>query len=121
MHNVNIQICTIRLQSFSTELNNYLFDLSLRMNENKTDCKNDSKTLKIKADQNPDTLKPSTKLPAIKIITALITNRKRPKVKIVAGNVNNINSGFTVIRNNPKTTATHIAELSLPTETPGRT
>lgn len=89
------------------------------MNENKTDCKNDNKTLKINADQNPDTLNPSIKLLAINIITALITNRKRPKVSIVAGRVNNINNGFTVIRNNPKTTATQIAELSLPTETPG--
>ena len=45
------------------------------------------------------------------IIAALITSKKRPKVKMVTGNVNSTNIGFTNKFNNPKTIATIIADL----------
>ncbi len=53
--------------------------------------------LKINAVQKPETAKPSTNLPARRIITALITNKKSPKVTKVAGKVRKINSGRTNI------------------------
>ena len=62
--------------------------------------------LKIKAVQNEFILNPSTSLEHNKIITALITNKNNPKVKIVAGNVNITKIGLTNKLSNPKTTAT---------------
>ena len=58
---------------------------------------------------------------ANKIIIALITNRNKPNVTIVAGNVKKINKGFTTIFSNAITTATIIAERYPDTDTPGRT
>ena len=58
---------------------------------------------------------------ANKIIIALITNRNKPNVTIVAGNVKKINKGFTTIFSNAITTATIIAEIYPDTDTPGRT
>ena len=51
---------------------------------------------------------------------ALITKRKRPKVKMVTGKVSITNIGLTVIRNKPKSKATLIAEKALSTVTPGK-
>lgn len=65
--------------------------------------------LKTKAHQNPSTEKPDIKLSAMRITTAFITNRKSPKVKIVAGIVKRIKSGFIVIFSRAKTMATKIA------------
>lgn len=71
----------------------------------------DSNTLNNNADQKVETAKPSTRFPANKIIQAFITNRNKPKVTMVAGNVKNIKSGRTNIFNNEITTATIIAEV----------
>ena len=62
-----------------------------------------------KAVKNPLTAKPPTRFPATKIITALITNKNKPKVTMVAGNVKNISKGRTNILSNEITTATKIA------------
>ena len=85
--------------------------LSSFNNENNADLKIDSKTLNNNADQKPDTAKPSTNLSANKIIHALITNRNKPKVTMVAGNVKKTKSGRTNMFNNEITTATIIAEV----------
>lgn len=62
--------------------------------------------LKNKADQNPLTWKPSTILDAIKIITALMTNKNSPRVKIVAGMERSTKTGFKKTLRMAKTTAT---------------
>lgn len=85
--------------------------LSSFNNENNADLKIDSKILNKKAQKNPLTAKPSTNLSANKIIHALITNRNKPKVTMVAGNVKKIKSGRTNIFSNEITTATIIAEV----------
>ena len=85
--------------------------LSSFSKENKADLKIDSKTLNNRAAKKPDTAKPLTKLLANKMIHALITNKNKPKVTIVAGNVKNIMSGRINIFNNEITTATIIAEV----------
>jgi hypothetical protein len=59
-----------------------------------------------RACQKLSTLKPPTKCASIKIMQALITNRNRPSVRIVAGNVSNTNNGFTNPSNKESTTAT---------------
>ena len=43
------------------------------------------------------------------MIIAFITKRKRPKVKIVAGNVKSTNKGFKKALRSPKTKATYKA------------
>lgn len=73
--------------------------------------------LKTKAVQNEFILNPSTSLEHNKIITALITNKNNPKVKIVAGKVNITKIGLTNKLSSPKTTATIIAVLKLATLT----
>ena len=75
------------------------------------DWKNDSNKLKSNAYQNPATAKPSINLSANKIIIALITNRNKPKVIIVMGNVNIMINGLTKIRKRPNTIATIIADI----------
>jgi len=49
-----------------------------------------------------------------------MTNRNKPKLTMVAGSVKKINNGFTVIRNNPKTIATYIADSGFARATPGK-
>jgi len=51
---------------------------------------------------------------------ALMTNKKRPKVKIVIGSVRIIKIGFTIAFRNPNTAATIIAVVKLITSTPGK-
>jgi hypothetical protein len=53
------------------------------------------------------------------MIMALITNKNKPKVKIVNGKVNMTNIGLMNILSNPKTTATIKAVVKLATWTPG--
>ena len=65
----------------------------------------ESITLKINAHQNPSTLIPSSNLSANKIMSALITKRKRPKVTTVIGNVSKTNIGFTIAFKQAKTKA----------------
>ncbi len=77
--------------------------------ENRKDLKIDNRILKKSADQKPETAKPSINLSAIKIMIALITKIKSPKVTMVAGNVKKINNGLTIIFKIAITTATIIA------------
>lgn len=56
----------------------------------------------------------------IKIITALITNKKRPSVIRVTGIVKKTRIGFKKVFNNANTTATISAVVKLSTEIPGR-
>ena len=73
-----------------------------------------------KAIQKPVTLKPSIRLSANIIIKALITNKNKPKVRMVTGKVKMIRIGFMVTLNNAKTTATITALVKFTTETPGK-
>lgn len=70
------------------------------------DCERDNMILKRKAVQNESTLNPPTILVHNKIINALITNKNKPKVRMVTGNVNMTNIGLINILSKPKTTAT---------------
>jgi hypothetical protein len=65
-----------------------------------------------KAPKKPFTLNPSTNFVHNAIIAALITNKNRPKEKMVTGKVNNTKTGFIKTFNNPKTIATIIAEFT---------
>jgi len=55
------------------------------------------------------TVKPFTKCASIRIMHALITNRKRPSERMVAGSVNKINNGLMNESSRERTTATAIA------------
>ena len=70
--------------------------------------------------QNPLTPKPSIKASANKIIKALITKRKRPKVTMVIGMVNTTKMGFTMALSMARTMATMIAAPNPLTATPGK-
>lgn len=89
----------------------FLDFLSSSNNENKNDLNIDNKMLNKNAVKNPLTAKPDTKLLANNIITALITNKNRPRVTIVAGKVKNTNKGRTNIFSNEITPATIIAVM----------
>lgn len=54
------------------------------------------------------------------MMMALITNKNKPNVSMVIGNVKTINMGFTVTLKIPNTTATIIALIKLVTSTPGK-
>ena len=71
-----------------------------------TDCKIDKMRLKNKAVQKVSTVKPPTILVHKRIITALITNKKSPNVRIVTGNVRITKIGLIKILSKPRTTAT---------------
>ena len=73
-----------------------------------------------KACQKLSTLKPPTKCASIKIMQALITNRKIPSVSMVAGRVNNISNGFINESKNESTTATISAVNMLLISMPGK-
>lgn len=62
-----------------------------------------------KAVQKESILKPPTILSQIIIISALITNKNKPKEKIVIGSVNKIKIGFMKILSKPRTIATQNA------------
>ena len=74
--------------------------------------------LKSMAVQNELTEKPSTNSSQSKIMTALMTNKNKPKVKKVTGNVNKTKMGFTKKFNNPKTMATVRAVVNSSMTTP---
>lgn len=84
-----------------------------------TDCRTDKITLKNKAVQNVSTLKPSTIFEHSKIMTALMTNKNKPKVRIVTGRVSITKMGLIKIFSNPRTTATIKAVAKPSTRTPG--
>lgn len=69
----------------------------------------DTKTLNNNAEKKLDTKNPPTKSAANKIINAFITNKNKPNVTIVAGNVKNIKSGLTTIFKSDMVKATQIA------------
>lgn len=54
------------------------------------------------------------------MITALITNKNKPNVSSVTGNVNKTIKGFTIRFSNPNTIATMIEVPKPSTETPPR-
>lgn len=54
------------------------------------------------------------------MMIALMTNKNKPKVRIVMGMVSMIRSGFKMALNNPNTAATTMAVKKLFTYTPGK-
>lgn len=84
---------------------NYYFSISLCS----TDSKNDNKILNSRAVQNPETVKPSIQWFARRIKAALITNKNKPSVRIVAGSVSMTRIGFKIENKIPTTNATQIA------------
>lgn len=73
------------------------------------DCRKESRRLKSSAHQILSTVKPEIKLSASRIINALIIKRKRPKVKMVTGNVKMISIGLTIKFKRLNTMATIMA------------
>ena len=82
------------------------------------DSEIDKTILNNKAVQKESTLNPETRLSHNKIMTALMTNKKSPKVITVTGSVNKTNTGFTNIFSKPNTTETIMAALNPLTLTP---
>ena len=76
---------------------------------------------KSSAHQNPATEKPSIRLSAIKMMTALMTKVKSPRVRMLSGKVRRINKGRTSAFKIPKIKAANKAVLKALTVTPGRT
>jgi hypothetical protein len=81
----------------------------------------DNTILKRTATQKPLTWKPLTTDEAKRIIHPLITNVKRPKVRILMGRVMRMRKGFRRRLTIPRNKATHNAEKKLLTVTPGIT
>lgn len=71
----------------------------------------ESNMLNNRAVKKPETTKPPTRLLASRIITALITNKNKPRVTIVAGSVKNISKGRTKRFSREITTATQSAVM----------
>ena len=86
-----------------------LFYFSSFNNENRNDLNIDNNTLNKSAVKNPLTAKPVIKLPANKIIQAFMTNRNKPNVSMVTGNVKMTNNGRTNMFNKDIVNATKIA------------
>ncbi len=63
------------------------------------------KILAKKAVQNPETLKPATIDETRSIISALITNRKTPKVRTVSGIVSQMTIGLMIALDSPSISA----------------
>lgn len=84
------------------------------------DCPIDNNKLNNKAYQNPETANPSIRLSQIKIMTALITNKKSPNVIIVTGIVKNTKIGFKNVFNIARTMATINDVEKLSTTIPGK-
>jgi len=70
---------------------------------------NDNKILNKSAHQNPSTVNPSTNLLPRRMITAFITSRKSPRVRIVMGSVNKTSIGFNNVLRMANTIARTIA------------
>ena len=78
----------------------------------------DNRILKSKAVQKLETPNPSINLSAKRIMSALMTNKNKPNVKMVTGNVNMTKMGFTNKFRIAKTMATIKAPRYPSTETP---
>ena len=79
------------------------------------DCNNDNITLKNRAVQKVSTLNPPTIFVHNSIISALITNKNNPNVRIVTGNVKITIIGLIKMFSNPNTIATKNAVVKLAT------
>ena len=88
--------------------------------ENKIDWKIDRRMLNNKAYQKPSTSKPETKASHIRMMTAFITRRKRPNVKMVTGSVNTMRIGLTNMLRTVSTAATTTAVKKPDTLIPGK-
>lgn len=104
--------------SFNVLLTAYI--LSSFKIENNIDCNNDNSKLNSKAIQKPLTAKPSKISPAKRMINALMTNKNKPRVTIVIGNVRSMRIGFKMTFKSAKTMATIMAPVNPATSTPGR-
>lgn len=82
------------------------FNMALNPDENIESIK-----LKSSAQKKPSTLIPSINLSAMMMMSALITNRKRPRVSMVNGRVSMISIGFTMAFNTASTKAKMIAVM----------
>lgn len=71
-----------------------------------------------KAHQKLSTAKPEIRKSASKIITALITSKNNPRLRMVIGIVRIISSGLTITFKTDSITATIIAVRKLSTATP---
>ena len=76
------------------------------------------KMLAKKAVQNPDTLKSGTADDTRSIISALITSRKNPKVKIVSGIVRKMTTGLMIALASPSRSADINRDCLLENEMP---
>lgn len=76
------------------------------------------KILAKNAVQNPDTLKPFTTEDTRSIISALITSRKNPKVKIVSGIVSKMTTGLMIALAKPSSSADINRDCLLENEMP---
>lgn len=76
------------------------------------------KILAKNAVQNPDTLKPDTNEDTRRIISALITSRKNPKVKIVSGMVSKMTTGLMIALAKPSSNAEINSDCLLENEMP---
>ena len=76
------------------------------------------KMLAKNAVQNPDTLNPDTTEDTSNIIIALITSRKKPKVKIVSGMVSKITIGLMIALARPSSNADMSRDCLLENEMP---
>ncbi len=81
----------------------------------------ETKMLAKNAVQKPATLKPLTNFATSKIISALITRRKKPSVTSVSGNVNKINTGRTNALAKPSNSAAMMTAPELPNLMPRKT
>ena len=75
--------------------------------------------LKANAHQKPSTIKPGIIALAIRMTTALITSKNKPRVNTVTGMVMITISGLIVTLNKARTAATNRAQKKLVTCTPG--
>ena len=77
--------------------------------------------LKMSAHQKPLIVTPSISLSANKMIRALITNKNKPSVTIVIGNVRTRRIGFTKVLSSAKTIASIMASVNFGICTPSKT
>lgn len=89
----------------------------------RTEVTSDKIRLNSNAHQKPSTLNPSTNLAVINIIIALITNKNKPRDKMVTGIVKTIMIGLMTLFRNDSTAATinAVRKLLLAICTPGKT
>lgn len=88
------------------------------MNNPKKKLRTATNMLAKKAVQNPDTLKPDTTDDTRSTISALITNTKNPKVKIVRGIVSKITIGLMIALARPSRSADISSDFLLENEMP---